>query len=681
MSFASIMKKSKLLVFFFLISAALFAQTNPSPIQTKFYQHGYSKKNGESLVKALMYGANTYVLLNITDSMDVDFGPGTSYFSPEFAGNSAMVLVVYDINGNFLWGKLLGQGTSTEFGANFVQAETMQFIDRGIVITGTANNAIQLDPARSQAGAFNVSNKTFIASYTINGDFKWAKVQQIGFAYYKTVAIDKDQEFIYILGYSYGVSDIDLGAGNVPVGTPTNHYTTFVLTLNTSGEYVGHFEIKPDITSSNPGSNLPEDMIITGGGKGRFVLISGTYSGSIIAGTDLRLNAGENKKGAYIIRQNSTGTLSLLQKLSSTENLSVPGLSITTVAGEITGYQISGTFSNDLQIRNQSIIGYGSNNKDLFVARFNLDDSLSWVKTIAEQGQTESLKMLSGRFILPGSSSPSNMIIIGGTTSKTGELGDDLNPGNEVIRINSPRAAFILYFNELGEMILHNKIENLQMPGSFQFGNIDADYLGNFLISGNFQFGLDIEDFPYLNDSIYSKDNTLDYFVKRFHYCSDSIQIASKNGTLEVIGNSGNSGAEFLWINLTNGNIVKKSQEAFYSPTEAGKYLAIRIKDACRALSNTFEFTSTSLNESTKQSNSIICFPNPVSDKLNLKSDHNLNSSKINLYNISGMYIKTIDLEWINENASFQTSDLIPGMYIIEVNSKQSKNTLYFIKN
>ncbi|MFY8019748.1 MAG: T9SS type A sorting domain-containing protein [Bacteroidia bacterium] len=676
------MKKPKLLVFFLLLGTALFAQTNPSPMQTRFFQHS-NNSSSESVVKALIYGEKTYVLLNTVDSIDLDYGPGKAVFSPEFQGNHAMILACYDIKGAFLWGKILGQGTSTQFGANFVQGEEMEFIDGGIVITGTGNGSVQLDPARTPAGEFQLANKQFIASYTVNGDFKWAKAQQIGFAYFKKLQTNKNQDKIYILGYCAGIADIDFGSGSVLIGTaPTNTYSTFVLVISTNGEYLNHYAIKPAENASTPGTTLPGDFLVFSEGKNSRILFTGSYNGSLTDGATLNLNTETNKKGAYIIKINDGGNYISHQLLSSSEEIELPSISIQTDMGTLTNYLVTGTFANDLTIGNQTISGYGINNSDLFIANFNANDSLIWTKTIQGQGLTKGRKIISGRFTLPGEVTAKKLNVVAATTFRMGNVNDDLDPGQAELKFNSPKAIAVLYFDEDGKLVMHNKIEHLQTAGTIELKNMHLDYMGEMVLSGNFQIALDMEDFPYLNDTILSKNNSIDFFVKRFHYCNDTISISNNNTSITVQFSPLNTDADFTWINVNTEKKVKTSKETSFTPSEAGKYLVIRVKDDCRAISNMVEYGVSSVQNMSSKNKQLLFYPNPANDYVNVLMDENRNGEcKLKVYTLTGAFIKSDNLQWNNGKALLDITTLKEGMYILELELNDSRSSAYFIKN
>src|SRR5215213_2885140 len=160
-----------------------------------------------------------------------DFDPGAGVFNLTTGDDVDLFISKLDRNGNFVWAKLLIDGTIYAAGTGIT-------IDSSgnVYTTGTFNGTADFDPG---AGTFNMiggadgsNGEIFISKLDNNGNFVWAR--KLGTGDSHAIAIDPSGN-VYTTGFGSG--DFDPGAGVFNL-TSAGSNDIFVSKLDSSGTFV-----------------------------------------------------------------------------------------------------------------------------------------------------------------------------------------------------------------------------------------------------------------------------------------------------------------------------------------------------------------------------------------------------------------------------------------------------------
>ncbi|HYV91690.1 MAG TPA: T9SS type A sorting domain-containing protein [Chitinophagales bacterium] len=189
-----------------------------------------------------------YVCLDDSDNVyaggifigTVDFDPGAGIdnhtASPFYYGS--IFFTKYDASGNFKWAKTLG-GNGGE------NLHCMQVKSSGdstnIYLSGDIYFTTDFDPGPDTAdlsSGSNFSNTIFIAKYSGNGNYMWAKgIQSVGYygySGYNSIQVDSFEN-IYLAGTCKETFDFDPGIGSTILSSP-GLYQFYIAKYNSSGD-------------------------------------------------------------------------------------------------------------------------------------------------------------------------------------------------------------------------------------------------------------------------------------------------------------------------------------------------------------------------------------------------------------------------------------------------------------
>jgi len=161
----------------------------------------------------------------------------------------------------------------------------------------------------------------------------------------------------------------------------TLHYSSFNLPcLSFSGGYFGSINDygDPIWLRQISGSAKIDNLLITSNNQGD-IFLSGSFTDSIFLANEWRSKYGE--KGIFLTQIQNEGIEILPMVIKGTGFISLNGLSCNDSL-----VCISGTYSDTLIFNDTAIISYGM--KDVFVALFNKNNELHWVRSIGGSGVT-----------------------------------------------------------------------------------------------------------------------------------------------------------------------------------------------------------------------------------------------------------------------------------------------------
>jgi hypothetical protein len=199
---------------------------------TKFSSNGkliwaysFGNNNTDEIVQIKVdKNDNIYILGLFRDSIDID--PSANIEKIKFKGTGSNVFFAkYDSDFNLLWGKNLGCLTNPS--SNVIPFNLDVDNNGNLFIVGTFQYTVDFNPDTLKSNTLTAklfsptatvsTTETFIAKYSTNGDFVWAK--QIaspiisstvyGGSTIKNLKFDTANNCFYIGGYYYGLYDLD----------------------------------------------------------------------------------------------------------------------------------------------------------------------------------------------------------------------------------------------------------------------------------------------------------------------------------------------------------------------------------------------------------------------------------------------------------------------------------------
>lgn len=247
-------------------------------------------------------------------SNTVDFDPGPSSYTLTSAGNSDIFVVKFDVNGNFIWAKQIGNANSddiqsittttssiyftgsfssvvdfnpnigidtlTSFGGtdifickwdlngNFIWARKLGGIgsnEKGygvrvdnkgnVLTTGTFSLTADFDPSLTNFTITSLGNTdAFISKLDSNGNFIWAKnFSGAGAEFSNAIAIDKNNDIIIGGQFTSTGADFDPGPATYTLSATLGTYDLFTCKVNSLGNFVWAIRIgggNTDLTNS-----------------------------------------------------------------------------------------------------------------------------------------------------------------------------------------------------------------------------------------------------------------------------------------------------------------------------------------------------------------------------------------------------------------------------------------------
>ncbi|MBD3638709.1 MAG: T9SS type A sorting domain-containing protein [Crocinitomicaceae bacterium] len=157
-----------------------------------------------------------------------------------------------------------------------------------------------------------------------------------------------------------------------------------------------------------------------------------------------------------------------------------------------------------------------------------------------------------------------------------------------------------------------------------------------------------------------------------------NVNITSHDLTVSVsdsILTSNDTVSNYQWYDCNLQSILVGETDQSYTAASTGAYAVILDLNGCIDTSNCVQVTIVGLNNLVAED--LLLFPNPASSSFVLKGVYT-NTYMVSIYNAQGELIKSITS---NEEHLYSIDDLLPGVYILSINSKEGKRNLRLIKN
>jgi hypothetical protein len=212
---------------------------NPDIFVSKLDSNGnyvWAKKMGGSFgdvgkFVALDVSGNVYTIGNFS-FIDADFDPGAGTANLMSAGNTDIFVSKLDSNGNYVWAKSIGGGSTDEGYSTAVDSSG------NVYAAGYFSNSADFDPGAGVANLTSAgSTDIFVSKLDSNGNYIWAKSiggssTDIGYS----TAVDSSGN-VYAAGYFSNSADFDPGAGVANL-TSAGSTDIFVSKLDSNGNYI-----------------------------------------------------------------------------------------------------------------------------------------------------------------------------------------------------------------------------------------------------------------------------------------------------------------------------------------------------------------------------------------------------------------------------------------------------------
>ncbi|MBK9390456.1 MAG: SBBP repeat-containing protein [Bacteroidetes bacterium] len=258
-------------------------------------------------------------------------------------GNSDMLLIKYDSNGNKIWTRLLGSAGANIYGTSIVADSA-----NNVYIAGVTNGHLD---AQTRTGTRDL----FVTKYNSSGTRQWTRL--LGAATFVTeayaIAIDSSSS-VYVTGVTYGGLD-----GNTRVGSRD----MYVVKYDSSGNKQWTYQMG---AATNPVSAISEGRGITVDQSGYIYVTGHTYG-------NFDSNARTGAVDVFIMKLNSAGA----KQFSAQYGKAGSGLLPQSLTVDTSGNLYVAGWTDTQGIGSIAQIG----SKDAFVARFSPSGSFEWAAT------------------------------------------------------------------------------------------------------------------------------------------------------------------------------------------------------------------------------------------------------------------------------------------------------------
>lgn len=137
--------------------------------------------------------------------------------------------------------------------------------------------------------------------------------------------------------------------------------------------------------------------------------------------------------------------------------------------------------------------------------------------------------------------------------------------------------------------------------------------------------------------------------------------------------------ASFQWINCADDSFVEGATEALFVPEESGEYAVWVTQNDCTALSDCFQVVISDVSVA-DVSSGIYVYPNPALSQLNVELGELISSGTAKVFSVNGMKWKEISFTQ-EKTFSISLDGLLPGVYILKLESDDIVKVIRFVKN
>ncbi|MEO6539815.1 MAG: T9SS type B sorting domain-containing protein, partial [Ferruginibacter sp.] len=409
---------------------------------------------------------NIYATGYFSTTVDFDAGPNT--FNLTAVNAEDIFLAKYDPAGKLIWAKTMG-----DFRYQAGYAITLDNAGN-IYLTGIFFGATDFDPGPGIAQMTSAGNEDiFVCKYDNNGNYIWAK--QLGGTtndYCNAIKLDGEGN-IYINGYFDGVSDFDPGPGvfNLVSNGATD---IFVCKLNNNGALVWAKSI------GGPSSDVAYSI---GLDEQDNVYSTGFYWATVDfnPGPGVFNLSSDAQGDGYMLKLNKDGSFIKAGKMGGNSRVRAISLKLDKTDHMYIAGHFDGTADFDpgtgIRFLNSPI-----DDDDIFVAKFDLDFNLVWVKQIGGPSYQQMFDM---------DCDDADLIYLTGHYNGTADF--DPGPGIYNLTATGDPDIFVLKLTAGGEFVW---VANSTGPFYGSGYTLKTDAKKNIYVGGTFEGTKDFDPGP-----------------------------------------------------------------------------------------------------------------------------------------------------------------------------------------
>ena len=426
------MKKLYILIALLIVSITSFSQTD---FVWAVQNDATTGAEGKSLVTDAL--GNTYVLGTTGGWPDVAVSFSGNVLT-KFGGQD-IVLVKFDTDGNYVWGKTFGSNGSD-------QGISIALDHAGnLVICGTYSGTINF--GSQSVTSTGSSNNVYVAKFNADGDNLWAfSTSGNGMKNVNSIAIDSDNG-IYLTGYYFNNAQL---FGYNPSGKGA-----YLVKLNANGAAL----TLKTITSTGSFVNEGKDIAIDNAGN---LLWTGNFNDTSDAeGTSL---TSLGQQDIYLFKYNSSGNYLWHKTYGGTSADSPTSITIDATNKIF----LTGAYRNSADFGSVTLTAADAWYDDIFVAAMDVNGDVLWAKNTN----------MTYNFAYSIHAASDDLIYVGGKLSADTQIdGVTLPGGMSLLTFNKTTGAFQ---STLSAEVVSGGIWSDQVSG------ISEDVSGNIYVTGKF---------------------------------------------------------------------------------------------------------------------------------------------------------------------------------------------------
>jgi hypothetical protein len=541
-----------------------------------------------------------------------------------------LVNFTYAQESTFNWGYSFGNPDGSDEGL-----QTAIDNENNIYVGGYYLGEIDFDPGLndlilSSNGGWDV----FIAKYNADGALIFAKsIGGPGEDYLTEMTIDNNGSVI-VIGYFEGMIDIDPGSTYLPLVAQDFDYNSFVLKLDTNGDYVNAFSTKAEaskIICDNLGN----------------VLLAGSFQNEVDfdPGDGVYIKEAVGLYDIYILKLDNQLLFEEVTTLNGNSSLvSISGLAY----DNTNNIYLTGIFFDSMDFNiNGSIETISSNgDQEIFILKISSSGELIFAKKIggigSEYGSSLSIDELSNYYI---------------SGYFQGTVDFDPGAGNNSITPEGLNAIFLAKYDSLG-----NYLKVLSLGGvdgwNSSFG-MDINDEGDIWVTGIFESTIDFDPGP--GEAFRTSNGAADIFLA--HYDTEFNYVDAV-----TVGDSEYDYGYSCAIS-TEGDVYitgSFSLAADFDPGEEEAILSSTGYEDIFLAKYTTTPVGTFQPAATDSSHDLSIFPNPASEEVILRTGTAFQEAEVKIFDMSGLLICRM-ADRSGESLRLNIKDLPNGIYLIEV--------------
>lgn len=604
-------------------------------------------------------GGNVYTAGIFRNTSDFDPGVGVFNETATYANNAFVQKM--DGSGNFQWVRTLDGPNSN------AMTHCVAVNDLGdVFLVGTFSDSADFDPGPGTD--FKTSQGTgdiFIWKFNAQGDYQWVKILRDNGVHNNQkgqLAFDSDYN-IYLTGSFRGTVDFDPGvSSNIISSSAGGGVDMFVLKLDSNGAFVWAH----GFGAQTSGSIYGRDIAI--GNSGELWLTGLLGPGVVVdmdpgAGTQLISTVGGSD--AYILKLDLNGQYQWGYAIGGNGSFQEEGRAILPSANG--GAYLMGVFSGTVDFDpGPGTYNLTADYYDVFVLKLNSAGNFVWAGALIGRDTDDGYG-----FALDNQE---NLYLSGQYDT---DIDLDPGPGTNLVTTNGGGASdvFLCKLDSSGNMAW-----GYSLGGPFSDGPCYLSLTDNheIYLAGRFHTNFDSDPGP--GNSNLNSNGSLDIFVAKLneqvilgYQFHDILNIHQENGVLKAAGLPG----AYRWLDCNKGFSPLRGQiDREFRPVVDGDYAVERTLEGRVDTSLCVKVQGIQSGEEILFSQ-VVIYPNPVDRELYLDLG-SLSGVDVQIFDINGRrLLREIGLETAEYRMEL---DLVPGMYILELQTNGKRKRYRLIK-